>query len=251
MSEGNSSTRSIERALDILECFMFGGIELSLMEISNKINLSPSTAHRLIGTLQKRGYLQRNPINKKYHLGTSIVQLGNISINILKKEFTQVAFPYMVKLRDEFNESVTMYVRNNNKRVCVQRVESRQSLRLVMNIGSILPLEKGAPGKVLLAALPDEKINVLLEDYSETLKRSLQEVRKNKYAISRGEREKGLGAIAVPVFFVNGEVIAALSMTGPINRLLNKDLKLKVKAVIKCAAEISTALGYVKVKDVQ
>lgn len=53
MSEGNSSTRSIERALDILECFMFGGIELSLMEISNKINLSPSTAHRLIGTLQK------------------------------------------------------------------------------------------------------------------------------------------------------------------------------------------------------
>lgn len=106
----------------------------------------------------------------------------------------------MVKLRDEFNESVTMYVRNNNKRVCVQRVESRQSLRLVMNIGSILPLEKGAPGKVLLAALPDEKINALLEDYSETLKRSLQEVRKNKYAISRGEREKGLGAIAVPVF---------------------------------------------------
>lgn len=244
MAEANSSTRSIERAFDILECFIFDGTELSLMEISNKINLSPSTVHRLIGTLQKRGYLRRNPINKKYYLGSLIVQLGNISINILKKEFTQVAFPYMVKLRDKFNESVNMYVRNKNKRVCVQKVESKQSLRLVMNIGSILPLEKGAPGKVLLAALPDEKIKVLLGNYDEALSKSLEEVRKNKYAISRGEREKGLGAIAVPVFFVDGKVIAALSMTGPINRLLNKDVEQKIKAVIECASEISAALGY-------
>lgn len=248
MADGNSSTRSIERAFDILECFIFDGIELSLMEISNKINLSPSTVHRLICTLQKRGYLERNPVNKKYYLGALIVKLGNISLKYFKKEFTQIAFPYMVELRDKFNESVTMYVRNGNKRVCVQRVESKQSLRLVMNIGSILPLEKGAPGKILLADLPEAQVKELVEDYDDTLKDTLEQVRKNKYAISRGEREKGLGAIATPVFFADGKVLAALSMTGPINRLLSKDVKEKTASVIESASEISEALGYIENK---
>jgi len=104
---GKSTTRSINRALDILECFLKEE-ELSLMEISNKTDLSPSTAHRLVNSLMDKHYLERDESNKKFFLGPMIARLGNVSLKSIDTNFKEIAKKYMQELKDEFNENVAL-----------------------------------------------------------------------------------------------------------------------------------------------
>ncbi|MCH5138492.1 IclR family transcriptional regulator [Clostridiaceae bacterium UIB06] len=247
MSEESSNTRSIDRAFDILECFLSEGTELTLMDIANKLGLAPSTVHRIVGALEKRGYLGRNSENKKYHLGTVIAQLGNISLSSIKKDFSKIAFTYMVDLGNQFNESITLYAIDGKSRVCIERVESTRQLRHVLEIGERLPLGRGASGRVLLAYLPKEELHILLgEAYDEEFEKRLEKIRVDGYAVSKDERNEGLGAIAAPIFYCDGEVIASLSMSGPVERLLDEATTEKINEVIECASKISSALGYIK-----
>ncbi|MDP3487169.1 MAG: IclR family transcriptional regulator, partial [Bacillota bacterium] len=239
MTDKSSFTRSIERALDILECFLPEVQELSLMDISNKTELSPSTVHRLIATLESRHYLKRNEATKKYYLGSTIAQLGNTSLSNLKKDFRTVALPYMSRLSTRFNETVSMFVVEGKTRMCVERVETTHALRRVLNIGERLPLDRGATGRLLLAYLPKEQVEEIMDEYSESIEQKLQEIRDNGYAFSIGEREEGLAAIAAPVFYAKGKVIAGLAMSGPTVRFVTSDMSEKISAVMECAAEIS------------
>ena len=245
MTERTSYTRSIERAFDILECFLPEEEGLSLMDIANKTKLSPSTVHRIIATLESRHYLERNEDTKKYSLGSTIAQLGNIGLSNLKKDFRKVALPYLNKLSARFNETVSLFIIDGKRRMCVERVETTRPLRRVLNIGERLPLDKGATGKILLAYLSKEQVEEILEEYNETLERNLQDIREKGYAISVGEREEGITAIAAPIFYEKGKVIAALGMSGLSIRFTNNDMEEKINAIIQCAAEISSALGYI------
>lgn len=246
MSDKISITKSTERALEILECFLDHNDELSMMEITKRCNFPQSTAHRIIATLENKQYLKRNPENKKYYLGTKVVQLGAVSIKGYKSNLRKIALPYMIKLRDLFNESVTLYVPYEKYRVCIERVEPERPLKTVLQIGERFLIDKGSSGKVLLAYMSEDKRKEIINDYDEKFAEMLMEVKDKGYAVSIGERDASLGAISAPIFDANDDMIIALSISGPIDRINNDEMDRKIQMVMQTCHDISNALGYRK-----
>lgn len=227
-TDKKSTVRAVERSLDILICFI-DEKELSLTDISNRITLHKSTAYRLLNTLQKKGFLIRNPENDKYRLGFRILELSSNLIGI--DDPSTLFLPKMQRLRDTLDETVSLYVRDGLERIRIQAVESNQAIRRVAPIGARLPLSVGASSKVLVSfENPSTRENILdqLEHYYKIDRNNfidiIKEVHIKGYATSYEEREIGVAAIASPIFNRNDEIIAALSVSGPLNRLTPKKL---------------------------
>lgn len=243
MPKLKTTTRSIERSLDILECFVNVKQKLMLTEIASLVNLSPSTTHRLIATLEKRKYLERDSKTKQYQLGLTIAKLANVISNKIGLDFKIIVRKYMVAIQDKYNESLSLYVTDGNKRLCIDRLESTHALRRVVNIGSVFPLGLGASGRILIAYLDQNHIDDMYLDIDINSPR-YQAIRKDGYCISVGERELGVSAVAAPIFNFTGNVIAALSIAGPSIRLEKVQLIEIAQEVKKSCYELSKELGY-------
>lgn len=243
MMKEKTLTRSIERAFDILECFLVDKQELTLMEITSLTNLSASTAHRLIATLEKRNYLVRNNENKKYQLGSIVAKFVNIISGKIGLDFKIIVRKYMIELHHIYNESMSLYVIDGDKRLCIDRLESTHELRRVIDIGSTFPLGLGAAGRVLIAYLNQNSVDDL---YLNTDINSLeyQRIRGLGYVISEGEREVGVSAVAVPIFNFTGKIIASLSISGPSARLDYIKLTKIAEDLKAYSTKISKELGY-------
>ena len=126
----------IERALKMLNCFTKEKLSLSLVEIAREIDLPPSTTSRILATLEKYNYLYRDEETQRYFLGPSIARLGTLCYSHM--DFRRIAVPYMVQLRELYNESVGLYVPNKGYRVCIERIESTHPLKRILNIGDRL-----------------------------------------------------------------------------------------------------------------
>jgi len=240
--EKDSNVRSVERALDILNCFGQNQMELTLTEISREIGLARSTTLRILSTLEKKEFLARNEETQKYSLGFKMAQLGMLCFSNM--DFRNIAKPYMVRLRDYYNESVSLYITQGNYRVCVERVESTQPLRRVINVGDRLTLTRGASGRVLLAYMGKEKIREILAQDGYTTEEELIKLREQGYTVSRGEREEGVTSIAAPVFNAKNKMISALSISGPTVRFSEEELPERIKKIKEFAEKISYDLGY-------
>ncbi len=236
------SLRTLERGLDVLDCFCQGETKLSLTEIAARVRLNPSTASRILSTLEKKHYISRNGETKKYQLGSQILCL--ISPAAQTFELSSVARPHMRSLFELYNESITLYIALNGQRVCIDRIETTHSLRRVVNIGDRFSLTRGASGKVFLAWMPEEQRKALwnadpLIPYDE-----FGQIKRQGYAISIGERERGVAAIAAPIFSAGSQIVAALSMAGPTVRLTHGVIEQMIPSVVQTANAISKALGY-------
>lgn len=222
--EGHKLTvRAVERALDILLAFSEAK-ELSLTEIAKRVALNKSTVHRLLNTLEEKGFVMRDSVTEKYRLGYSVWELaGNL---MLPHDPAVLFLPEMERLRDLLDETVSLYVRDGKHRVRVQAVESQQTIRRVAPIGVRLPLSVGASSKVLVAyADPQTRAKILADpdwppqvDKNAYL-RQLETIRALGYATSVEEREAGTAAVAAPIFSRSGRLVAALSVSGPASRL--------------------------------
>jgi DNA-binding IclR family transcriptional regulator len=241
MAETDSSVRTVERALDILDCFAPGQLELSLTELSKRINLAMSTTSRLVTTLEKRGYLSRNRDSQRYALGPRLAQIGALGFSSV--DIRKLALPIMRDLNRIYDEGVSLYVVQDTERVCIERVESSRPLRRVVNVGDRHLLTRGAAGRVLLAWLPEDRREELLKNDPFTTEESLAELRRSGYTVSLGEREEGVTSIAAPVLDARREVVAALAMSGPSVRFEGPGFDDKVAKVRKHADLISEALG--------
>lgn len=209
---GQSAVRSIERACRVLKCFSLYENRLNLSAIAGSVGLSPSTALRILSTLVSAGVLKRNR-DRSYSLGDEFYIMGAMA----KAHFTppQIAYPQMKELRDETLEAVSLFGVEGEERVCYEHLPSPRMMRSVIHVGDRLPLWAGAAGKALLAYAGDDVIEREAAKISrvtgatpldrETLIRELAEVRRRDYAISRGELEEGVMAIAVPIFDTTGQ----------------------------------------------
>lgn len=223
MDDSKMTVRAVERALDILLCFTEGA-DLSLTEIAARVGLHKSTVHRLLASLEGKGFLLRSPSTEKYRLG---FRLWELSANLSHSDDPEVVLlPEMEHLRDEVEETVSLYVRDGLERIRIQAVQSNQAIRRVAQIGARLPLYVGASSKVLVTfAEPDVQEQVLASDSWPSgldkagFIRQLQEVRELGYATSVEEREAGAAAVSVPIYNRSQKLVAALAISGPANRL--------------------------------
>jgi len=241
MQENDTTVRSVLRALDILDAFAPGHFDLTLTEIAHRIGLSMSTTSRLVQTLESRSYLARSSETQRYSLGSRITQLGALGFSNV--DLRKVALPFMQSLNETYDEGVSLYLPQGDERVCVERIESRQALRRVINIGDRHPLTRGAAGRVLLAYMPKDKRAELLKGDPFTTEEALNELRHAGYTVSLGEREEGVSSIAAPIIDARGIVVAALAMSGPSVRFSGSGFSDMVAKVKRHADSISAALG--------
>ncbi|MDF2923620.1 MAG: IclR family transcriptional regulator [Paenibacillaceae bacterium] len=223
MDDGKMTVRAVERALDILLCFTTE-TELSLTEIAGKSGLHKSTVHRLLASLEGKGFILRNPSSEKYRLG---FRLWELSANLSRSDDPEVLLlPEMEHLRDMLHETVSLYVRDGLERVRIQAVQSNQTIRRVAQVGARLPLYVGASSKVLVAfadrsvqeqVLASPSWPAILEQ--QTFLRQLEEARELGFATSVEEREPGAAAVSVPIYNRSQKLAAALALSGPSNRL--------------------------------
>lgn len=242
MENSETNVKALERALKILDCFTRENPRLSLVEIAQKVGLSPSTTTRMIGTLQNNGYLDRDPLTLQYRLGYRLANLGAVCLEGC--ELREIARPYLVKIRDRYNESVGLYVISRSQRVCIDCVHSTQPLHRVIEIGSRMEMTRGAAGKLLLAYQTEEEIQRFLLLDSFVTKKELAEIRQAGYAVSVNEHEQGLTAIAAPIFNAEHTIEAALSVSGPCTRIDAALCSEIAEYIIGMAGEISEKLGF-------
>jgi DNA-binding IclR family transcriptional regulator len=146
------------------------------------------------------------------------------------------AGPVLSRLRDGTGESAQLYRRTGDSRVCVAAAERRSGLRDTVPVGSVLPLTAGSAAQVLLAWEPEDA----LPDGTAFSARTLAEVRRRGWAASVGEREPGVASVSAPVRAADGAVLAAVSVSGPIERLTRSPGRLHAAAVLAAAGELGS-----------
>ena len=253
MAEREQGT-SIRRALKVLSAFSLEESFLGVSEIAKKLGLPRSSVHWLLQVLQDEGYVCQDPKSGKYRLSVKLFYLGTIAANTINISY--VARPVMERLRDLTEETVNLYVLDGFDRVCIEQAEGIHLVRQVVRLGQKIPSYCGAAGKVLIAWQPEDFIERLISHTrlkpltkntisdAGLFKEELAKIRRQGYAVSFGERDVEVAAVAAPVFDEEGKILASLSVSGPVSRF--EITPQVVEAIINAASEISYQLGYSK-----
>ena len=191
---------------------------LSLADLTVATGIPRATLHRLAVAMESQGLVRRNP-QGEFCLGWWLVSLGQSA----EASFPLVALarPVLERLRDTTGESVQLYVREADARRCVVSLESTHGLRWIVPEGALLPLSAGSAGHVLSGTPPNRR----------------------GWVASVGEREAGVASVSAPVRTPDGTVRAAISVSGPIERLSSEPGKRYGAAVVNAAADVAALIG--------
>ncbi len=245
--EGKSNVRAVERALDILLCFTTES-DLPMTEIAERVGLHKSTVHRMLATLEDKGFLERDRSSERYRLGMKIWELAaHISRS---GDPAAICLPEMERLRDTIGETVSLYVQDGRERIRIQAVQSNQAIRRVAPVGLRLPLYVGASSKVLIAFAEPSLADRLMSDEAmppgldpAAFREQLEEIRRMGYATSQEEREPGAAAVSAPVFDRSGRLAAALSVSGPSARFTPEIIREQSALIIQSAQRMGAMLS--------
>jgi IclR family transcriptional regulator, KDG regulon repressor len=244
----------LDRAFRILDILADGNACIGLTEIAERLELHKSTAHRLIMVLESSRFVERNVATGKYQLGSRLMELGLSAASRL--DVYDLARPHLRILATETGETAHLAVLRDGEVVSLVKAESSQNLRTPITVGTRTPAHCTSLGKAMLAFAPDEQVadflsNRTLKAYTRNtitsatrFKKELRLVRERGYSIDEEEREVGLRCIGAPVWNSAGEVIAAVSIAGPVFRITKDRIPALSNAVMSGARRISASLGY-------
>ena len=207
----------LDKAVALLHALEDRGA-LGLADLQTAVGLPRATTHRLAVALEQHGLVRRDD-EGRFELGLGLVGLGKAAAERLP--VATAALPAMEALRDRTGESVQLYVLEGSGRRCVVSLQSTHGLRWIVPEGALLPLDRGSAGKVLTA--PPGRRNP-------------------GWVESVEEREKGVASVSAPVYGGSGAVVAALSVSGPVERLTRSPGRLLGKVVVAAAADIAVRL---------
>jgi DNA-binding IclR family transcriptional regulator len=224
----------------------------TLTSIASTLGQPRSSIHRLLSELVELGLLLRVGANA-YAPGPRLARWGHAAEGV--DQIIRISEPTMIRLRDAIGESVHLYVRQRDARVCVAAVDGTYELRHFTEVGKPMPLSVGASGKLLLAfagsAIQRQELRRVAAKPPtaralsvEALESQLEEIAASEWSTSFGEREEGLAAAAVPVRNHSAEVVAALSVSGPTARLTADQFDAIAPQLKEAGAQISKALGW-------
>ena len=233
----------LDRSMAILAAVERGA--RSFTQIVEATGLTRPTAHRLVKALEDHGMLTMAGGLRGYRLGPRLLGLAATAMRELP--LRDLAHPALERLAAVTGESAQLYVRDADHRVCIDAIESSSELRTIVAVGASLPLTKGSAGKVFLAwAQPQDRdrfLEALPEEAGVRLARQIATARRRGWADSVGEREAGVASVSAPVLDRQGHLLAAVSVSGPANRIGTAGGKRYAPAVTAAAAEVADALG--------
>ncbi|WP_208590533.1 IclR family transcriptional regulator [Gracilibacillus suaedae] len=252
-----SQVQSVERTLSILEILSAHPEGLSIANLSKELSLAKSTVHRLLSTLMTNGYVQQDEQTGHYRLGIQCLVLASSLLNQL--DIRKVAKEALHNLAKSSGEVVHLCIHDNNEVVYIDKVESDQTLRMYSQIGRRALMHCTGVGKALLSGFTQEQLDHLIAEkglpkFTETtitdkanLQKELREIQDRGYAIDEQEHEKGIRCIAAPIYDHDGNVVAAISIAGPADRVTKERVKEDLaQAILTQSKQISAKLGYIK-----
>lgn len=191
---------------------------LNLPGLVEATGIARPTAHRLASALEAHGLVRRDD-DGRFALGLRLVALGHAAAAGLT--VADAARPALERLRDETGESTQLYVRAGDRRVCTVSLESPHGLRTIVSLGAALPLDRGSAGRVLRG-----------------------EWNAKGWAESVGEREEGVASVSAPVLDSQSDVLAAVSVSGPIQRTTRTPGRRYGTAVVAAARQVEASLRH-------
>lgn len=237
---------SVLKALDVLEVFTSERPALGVGEISLQVGLGKSTVHKLLRTLVQRGYVKQDPSSKKYSLTLRVWRVGMVALSTVNVR--QVVLPYMREVSNTTGEQSTLWLYEDGRVVCVERVETRHRVRSYTRVGLVELASDLAVGRCLLAFQPAEEVRRVLERLearaAKSMRAQVQRIVEQGYALNLGERWQDVRAIAVPIRDHTGTAVAAVSVSGPDSRFDENAVKAMLPDVLRTAAAASAELGY-------
>ena len=252
--KSNYIIQSVAHALDVLEEFRGDAIELGVTELSKKLKLHKNNIFRLLATLEARGYIEQNKSTENYRLGLKSLELGQTFIR--QMGLLRQARPTLEELAARANETSYLAIMRSQDVIYLDVVEANQTVRVASRVGLRLPPFCTAVGKVLIASDSEEELRKKLpQDLERRTSKTitdprvmiehLKKVHKQGYALDDEEYEDGVRCIAAPVRDYTGNVVAAISISGPAMRMTDKKIVEElVQAVREGGDEVSRRLGF-------
>ncbi len=252
-----SIVQSVERALTLIEILADEGAPMSITDIAKNVELKISTVHRLLATLINKGYVEKEADSSKYKLSFKLLSLGQSSVYPI--DLRAKARPFLEELVDRCNETANLSILDDGEVVYIDQVESTNIVivKMFSTVGSRRQAHCTGSGKILLSFLSGEELDSILSTMElkrytdetitdvEMLKKELERIRKQGYALDMGERERDMRCVAAPVIRHDGQPVAAISVSGPSTRItsyyLNNEL---IDIVQEVAKKLSLSLGW-------
>lgn len=246
-SPRQDGVQSIDRAIAILNCFSVEVKELSIGQISAKTVLPKPTVYRLLSSLRNHQWIEQDEKSGLYRLGYRLNILGAIARS--QMDLRRSALPLMQRLAQSSKETVNLNVVEGCERICIELVEGSHGIRNFVKLGTRNSLLHGASGHALLAHLPEEEIQAILnQDYEGVSRRLLEEeirlIRQRGYAVTYSNRVSGACGISAPIFGQSGKLVAGLTVSGPEDRIKENEQKI-VRELVLGARELSERMGFV------
>lgn len=255
-ADENYKVPNLEKGIAVLEYLSLYSGGKTLQDIKTDVDISQTTAYRILNTLVRLDYLNYNEDTKRYKLSRKLLTLGFRSLN--EHNLLETVLPRLRDLRDEVKETACFGVLGDRKGIFIEQAQGHHTFRFVLSPGKPFDLHCSAPGKAIMAYLP----NTVRERYlsymeftryngrtittREAYLDELENVRKLGYALDNEEELNGVICVGAPIFNYTGYPCGAIWISGPKDRLSKEAIRQSAKSIQAVARRISAELGYSK-----
>jgi len=245
--------QSLTRGLSILEALARSDGGLTLTDLAHRVQLAPSTAHRLLSTLEKMGYVYQPGDVGLWCVGLQAFTVGTTFL--ANRDFVAQSHAYMHRLMEQAGETANLAILDGAEAVFIAQVQCHEMMRTLVRLGSRVPLHASGVGKAIFAALPDAQIDAILKVNglpritentivaTETMWAALRVIRQRGYSFDDEEHARSTRCVGAAVYDEHAEPLGAISIAGPSSRLADERIRHLGPIVAHVAEELTHQVG--------
>ena len=245
--------KSLSTALRVLGAFANSQKPLGVVDLAGQFALTKGQISKILASFREQGFLEQDPVTRKYTVGISAFALGNNFVN--SDSLSREALPVMRKLVDETGHSAVLSVRRGDNVIHLLAVEGRLFVDGRWRVGRWMPYHTTSSGRVLLAFGPDAAIDALVGNGElkqltpnsvtdpKKLRAEVKRVRQQGFSVTRSETHMGTGSIAVPLFAHEPHAVASLGLICPEHLLSEDEVQRLIAPLQRSARELSIRMG--------
>jgi IclR family acetate operon transcriptional repressor len=245
--------QSLTRGLSILDALAKSGGGLTLTDVAQRVQLPPSTTHRLLSTLEKMGYIHQAGELGLWYVGLQAFTVGTTFL--ANRDFVAESHAYMHRLMEQAGETANLAILDGTEAVFVAQVQCHEMMRTLVALGSRVPLHASGVGKALFAALPDAQVDAILKVKGlpritentivamETMWAALRVIRQRGYSFDDEEHARSTRCVGAAIYDEHAEPLGAISIAGPSSRMADERIRQLGQVVAHVAEELTRHLG--------
>lgn len=253
-SEDTYTVPNLEKGIKILELLAYSGKSMTLHDIRNEVRVSQTTAYRILHTLVRHGYLSQSKDSRRYKLSRKMLTVGLQPIQ--ERSLLEMVLPEMRKLRDVVKETVCFGVMGEEKGLFIEQIIGIHPFCFVHAPGKLFELHCAAPGKAMMAFMPESTRKSYLEKMKyeiynsntisseEVYLKELETVREKGYAVDMEEELYGVVCVGAPIFNYTNVPCGSIWISGPKDRLSKEITEKSANTILSVTQSISFELGY-------